>query len=165
MTKSVRALASVAVAALAAMGVAFAQTSITIPTLQNVDPVHDLFNDVVRGQPKAGNQYVTGGQISGTNAYHNGGVASTAFTYTFAAGEKYFLIQPAGTLATGTLTTEAHPGPGQQECFFSTQTQTALTWTANTGQTMDSSAPSAGVASTLQCIIYDSAKTTWYRIQ
>lgn len=153
-------LAAGALLALLGGSAAFAQ----IPRVTSVSPT-DLFQDVVNGIPGPGNSYATGAQVSGISAYKNGGVVSTAWTYTFTSGQQYYFVQPAGTLATGTLTTEANPGDGQRECFFSTQTQTAITWTANTGQTIDGSKPTAGVANTLQCMIYVAASASWFRIQ
>lgn len=139
---------------------AFAQ----IPKVTSVGPT-DLFQDVVSGNPGVGNSYATAAQVNGVSGYKNGGAVLTAWTYTFATGQRYFYIKPAGTLATGALTTEVSPGDGQVECFFSTQTQTALTWTASTGQTLDSSVPTAGVANTLQCIQYNAPSAAWFRVQ
>lgn len=141
-------------------GLAFAQ-SISVPMLQNVGPT-DLFQDVVGGQPQAQSKYVTAAQIAGVPGYVNGGAVLTAFTFTYGNSQEYYFIQPAGTLATGTLTTAPNPGDGQRECFFSTQTQTAITWTANTGQSL-ANAPTAGVANSGQCMTYSAATSTWYR--
>lgn len=141
-------------------GLAFAQ-SIPVPFLSVVN-TSDAIQDVPKGVPYAGNQYVTPAQIAGVPGYVNGGVAVTAWTYTFGNSVTDYFIQPAGTLATGTITTAANPSDGQRECFLSTQTQTALTWTANTGQTV-SGAPTAGVANTTYCMTYNLAAATWYR--
>lgn len=53
------------------------------------------------------------------------------------------IINPAGTLATGTLTLPANPREGQEFEFVSTQTQTALTVAANTGHTLNGTAVTA----------------------
>ena len=92
----------------------------------------------------------------------DGGAVSTAFTFTFGNTQTNYIIRPAGTLATGTLTAAPNPADGQRECFLSTQTQTALTWNANTGQSI-SGAPTAGVANTAVCMVYEAAAATWYR--
>lgn len=112
--------------------------------------------------PAAGNKYASVGSAAGTWTYVNGGAQTTGFSVTFVNGQVSYFIQPAGTLATGTLTTEPNPGDGKRECFLSTQTQTALTWTANTGQTIASSVPASGVANSPRCIQYSSATATWY---
>lgn len=122
----------------------------------------DAFPYVLHGVPSARTLYTTPGAISGTPVYSNGGAQLTAWTHTMGDTEVNFFIQPAGTLATGTLTTAANPGDGQRECFLSTQTQTAITWTANTGQSL-ANAPTAGVAMTPQCMTYQKSAATWYR--
>jgi hypothetical protein len=94
----------------------------------------------------------------------------TAFTITVPNGVSRLLLTPAGTLATGTITLPANPVDGQEVCLYSTQTQTALTLSANTGQTI-SNAITAMTANTRYC--YDYAGTTanaataanWYRSQ
>jgi hypothetical protein len=147
------------VALLLGIGVALAQTIIpVVPTIGT----NDYFQDVPNGNPGVGNVYAKAAQIAGVPGYVNGGVAVTAFTYTFGNSVTDYFIQPAGTLATGTLTTAANPSDGQRECFLSTQTQTALTWNANTGQSI-SGAPTAGVANTPYCMTYNLAALTWYR--
>ena len=92
----------------------------------------------------------------------------TAFSITVGAGVSRLMLTPAGTLATGTITLPAAPVDGQEVCIFDTQTQTALTLSANTGQTI-SNAVTALTANTRVCYVY--AGTTanagtaanWYR--
>ena len=48
------------------------------------------------------------------------------------------VINPAGTLATGTVVMPTNPTDGQTLTIFSTQTQTALTLTPGTGDTVNS---------------------------
>jgi hypothetical protein len=155
-------IAGGAALSLAGIGVAVAQ--VFVPSVLQVNP-NDLIAVLVHGNVGPSASYATQVQLTGPVGYHDDGVQTTAFTYTFASGQVNYVIRPAGTLATGTLRTEANPGDGQRECFFSTQTQTALTWTANTGQTMGSDKPTAGVANTLQCIMYEAASATWHRVQ
>lgn len=57
------------------------------------------------------------------------------------------IINPAGTLATGTVLLPANPADGQKLSITSTQTQTALTVTAATGDSVVGG-PSALVAKT-----------------
>jgi hypothetical protein len=103
--------------------------------------------------------------ISGTNGLlqsYDYQVLTTAFTYTFAAGTQVLVINPAGTLATGTITMPASPADGMTIRFSSSQIITALTVSANTGQSIVSAvttlAAGGGAA-----YIYRLANTTWYR--
>lgn len=143
------------------MAQTFPSNTVVLPLVPNVSQ-GDYVQVLPGGQAYVGNKYAPAGQVAGSPSYVNGGVATTGFSYTFANGQVNYFIQPAGTLATGTLTTEPNPGDGKRECFLSTQTQTALTWSANTGQSI-SNAPTAGVAMTPICITYSAASATWYR--
>jgi hypothetical protein len=103
--------------------------------------------------------------ISGTNGLlqsYDYQVLTTGFTYTFAAGTQVLVINPAGTLATGTITMPASPADGMTIRFSSSQIITALTVSANTGQSIVSAvttlAAGGGAA-----YIYRLAATTWYR--
>ena len=148
------------VGAMAAAGIALAQTY--PPPVVGTVGTADLFQDVVNGTGQSQSNYASAAQIAGVPGYVNGGVAVTAWTYTFGNSTTDYFIQPAGTLATGTLTAAASPSDGQRECFLSSQTQTALTWSANTGQTMNN-APTAGVANVPACMTFSKASATWYR--
>lgn len=132
-----------------------------VPKVANVGTA-DCFMDVVGGFPTAQGYCAPAAAIAGVPGYVNGGAQTTGFSFTFGNTQTSYFIQPAGTLATGTLTTAANPADGQRECFLSTQTQTALTWNANTGQSMNN-APSAGVAMTPVCMQFSLATATWYR--
>jgi hypothetical protein len=87
-------------------------------------------------------------------------VLTTAFTYTFAAGTTVLVINPAGTLATGTITFPAAPVDGMTVTFSSTQTITALTLAGN-GKTIVSAATilPANQATTY---VYRLSNTSWY---
>lgn len=152
--------ASVASVALVAAGFAIAQA--VIPTLSAINST-DLVQVVPNAMPGPGNKYAAAGLVSGSPTYVNGGAVLTAFTYTFLNGEVNYFVQPAGTLATGTLTTEPNPGDGKVECFTSTQTQTALTWTANTNQTINAGVHAAATLGVPNCIQYSAATGTWYQ--
>lgn len=134
---------------------------VTLPNVVSVGTT-DRIEVVVGGVPTTQSKFASASQINGVVGYSNGGAVSTAWTKTMGDSETNFFIQPAGTLATGTLTTSANPGDGQRNCFLSTQTQTAITWTANAGQAL-SNAPTAGVAMVPQCMQYSAATATWYR--
>lgn len=145
----------------AAGGVAIAQLNVNPATVLSVGTA-DLFQDIVAGAPSPSSRYASAAQIAGVPGYVNGGAVVTAWAFTFGNAQTDYFIQPTGTLATGVLTTAPNPGDGQRECFLSTQTQTAITWTANTGQSL-ANAPTAGVAMTPQCMTYSAATLTWYR--
>lgn len=102
--------------------------------------------------------------ISGTNGLlqsYDYQVLTTGFTYTFAAGTQVLVINPAGTLATGTITMPASPADGMTITVESTQQVTAVTVSANTGQSI--------VGAAVQLIpnqplswVYRLTNTTWY---
>lgn len=86
---------------------------------------------------------------------------TTGFSYTFAAGTTVLVMNPAGTLATGTITMPAAPVDGMTISFSSTQAITALTVAGNTGQSIvgNPSTMNAGGAATF---VYRLSNTTWY---
>ena len=86
---------------------------------------------------------------------------TTGFSYTFAAGTNVLVINPAGTLATGTITMPASPADGMTITFSSTQTITALTVSANTGQSIVSAA-TVLPARQATTYVYRLSNTTWY---
>jgi hypothetical protein len=88
-------------------------------------------------------------------------VLTTGFSYTFATGITTLLIEPAGTLATGTITMPASPADGMVVTFSSTQQITALTVAANTGQTINGNSVQAIPNQPLSWV-YRLTNTTWY---
>jgi hypothetical protein len=104
-------------------------------------------------------------KIDGTNgviqAYDFQALA-TGFTYTFAAGTQTLVINPAGTLATGTITMPAAPADGMVITFSSSQIITALTVSANSGQSIVSAVTTLAAGGGAK-YIYCLANTTWYR--
>ena len=103
-------------------------------------------------------------KIDGTNGLlqqYDYQVSTTGFSYTFAAGTTNLVMNPAGTLATGTITMPAAPADGMTITFSSTQAITALTVAGNTGQSIvgNPTSMSAGGATTL---VYRLSNTTWY---
>ena len=103
-------------------------------------------------------------KLDGTNGLiqqYDYQVLTTAFSYTFAAGTQTLIINPAGTLATGTITMPAAPADGMVITVESTQIITALTLSGNTGQSI------VGVPATLfpnqpLSYVYRLSNTTWY---
>jgi hypothetical protein len=146
-------------------GYAFAQT-VPVPNVTNIGQ-NDLVQIIPGGQPTSGNVYAAAGRVGGQYEYSYQ-VPITAFTITPANGINFLYLNPAGTLATGTLNMPATPGDGQRFCLEDTQTQTAITISANTGQSLASvgpTLPTALVANTVYCWFYRSANATWYQTQ
>jgi len=103
-------------------------------------------------------------KVDGTNGVlqsYDYQVLTTAFTYTFAAGTTTLIAVPAATLATGTITMPASPADGMVVTFSSTQQITALTVSANTGQTLVGTSTQA-VPNQPISYIYRLTNTTWY---
>ena len=103
--------------------------------------------------------------LSGTNGLlqaYDYQVLTTGFSYTFAAGTQVLVINPAGTLATGTITMPASPSDGMTIRFSSSQIITLLTVSANTGQSIVSAVTSLALGGGA-VYIYRLANTTWYR--
>lgn len=103
--------------------------------------------------------------LSGTNGLlqsYDYQVPTTGFSYTFAAGVQTLILNPAGTLATGTITMPASPSDGMTVRFSSSQIITLLTVNANTGQSIVSAVTSLALGGGA-VYIYRLANTTWYR--
>lgn len=153
-------------AGLFALGSIPAHAQVSVP-LRGPMSQTDLVQVIPNGQPSAQSVYAYPGQISSTAGYTYA-VVVTAFALTPFDTTMFVYINPAGTLATGTLTLPAHPGDGQRFSFESTQTQTAITVAANTGQTIASyggAALTAGVANTIYTWMYIANQATWVRLQ
>lgn len=146
-------------AGLLAAGSAFAQVP-TVPTVSSVGAT-DLIQDVVNGTPQAQSYYATAGLIGNTTSVAYS-VPVTAFTITQGVGTTWTIINPAGTLGTGTFTFNATPTNGSRACFVTTQTQSAVTFTGNTGQTV-TGAPTSMSAGTAVCFSYVSSVSTWFK--
>jgi len=89
-------------------------------------------------------------------------VLTTGFTYTFASGITTLLAQPAGTLATGTITMPGTPADGMVITFMSTQEVTALTIAGNTGQSIGGTQTTQLPANSAMSFVYRQSNTTWY---
>lgn len=90
-------------------------------------------------------------------------VPTTGFSITATQTQSTLILKPAGTLATGTITMAASPMDGQEFRATSTQIITALTVSANAGQSIIAApttlSPGLGFG-----YIYVLADTTWYRL-
>jgi hypothetical protein len=103
-------------------------------------------------------------KIDGTNGLlqqYDYQIPTTGFSYTFAAGTTTLIMNPAGTLATGTIIMPAAPADGMTITFSSYQQITALTLNGNTGQTVVSKVLTLP-ANQATTYVYRLAATTWY---
>lgn len=103
-------------------------------------------------------------KLDGTNGLlqsYDYQVPTTGFSYTFAAGIQTLIMNPAGTLATGTITMPASPSDGMTITISSSQTITALTLQGNTGQSISNTITSLPANTTAQ-YLYRLSNTTWY---
>jgi hypothetical protein len=141
-------------------GYAFAQVVNQPQTNVNQN---DLVQIIKAGQGTAQSVYAPAGMVGGEVQYAYS-VPVTAFTITPASNVWFVLLNPAGTLETGTLTMPANPGDGQKLCLMDSQTQTAITIAANTGQSLASygvTTPTALVANTVYCWFYIKSQAAW----
>ena len=87
----------------------------------------------------------------------------TGFAITIASGIGPLLLNPAGTLASGTVTMPAAPIDGQIVRLGSTQAVTTLSVAANTGQTINGAITTIA-ANGFATWIYAAGITKWMRI-
>lgn len=150
---------TIAVALLGIAGFAFAQS--VVPKVTNVGPT-DVFQDIVGGAPSAGNKYATAAQINAVQGYHNLGTVSTDPAYVNTNGVFNIFAHASGTITLVTITMEPNPADGKRVCYWADQTTTTLTWTANTGQSIDSNKHAAGVQYQSNCMTYVASSATWF---
>lgn len=147
-------------------GLALAQFTGQMPTPNSVQFLHqnDLTSVVVSGQASATTPFASLAQVGSLKGYSYQ-VPVTGFSITVGTNAGLLYLNPAGTLATGTITLPPNPSDGQYFCWMSTQTQTAVTITAGAGQTLAGIATeTAGVANTQYCRMFVTANNTWYRV-
>lgn len=98
-------------------------------------------------------------------------VPTTGFSITIGSGPPVvnkLILDPAGTLASGTITMPASPVDGQVIEITSSATITALTVSANAGQSIKNAPTTLVVSATGPqgySFIYHTANTTWYRLR
>ena len=90
-------------------------------------------------------------------------VPTTGFAVVIPDAVQRLLLDPAGTLATGTITMPAAPQDGQLCRISSTQDVTALTHSPNAGQTLKGALTSLAANMPGGEWIYVAANSTWYR--
>lgn len=150
-------------AALVFAAAALAQ-SIPVPQVQSIGQA-DLVQVIPNGQPSAQSVYATAGAVAGVLQYSQQ-TPLTGFAITVPNATSFLYLTPAGTLATGTVTMEASPvSDGQNFCFQSTQINTAITFTANTGQSFGGIANLTAypTPNTRLCWFFNASTATWYR--
>lgn len=86
----------------------------------------------------------------------------TGFAYTVPNGTPALVLTPAGTIAAGTITMPPNPPDNQPLRLTCSQTVTALTISANAGQTVVG-APTTITPATPVEFFYNVANATWYR--
>jgi hypothetical protein len=149
-------------AALLGLGAAAMAQTISVPYVQSLNQ-NDAVAVVSHSQPSAQSKFAAPGWIGGQEQYSYQ-VPLTGFAITIPAHTSVMMINPAGTLATGAFTMEANPSDGQRVCIVSTQTQTAMTVSGNTGQTIGGAAAATALAANTQvCYRYIGVTSTWYR--
>ena len=158
-----RALLSAAAFAALAAAVLAQVVSPLVPSMHQNDTVQ--VNPY--GAPSAQSVFAPPGAIAGIDQYSYQ-VPLTAFAITVPSYVSELYLNPAGTLATGTLTMMATPSDGQRFCLEDSQTQTAITISANTGQTLTAgtyglATPTALVANTRYCWRYFGSQAAWVR--
>lgn len=94
---------------------------------------------------------------------------TAGFIITIPNNATVLIIDPAGTLSTGTIVMPAAPADGQMATVTSTQTITSLTVSANTGQSIKNAPYTLSAAlGTLVwsgfSMIYRVSNKTWYRV-
>jgi hypothetical protein len=90
-------------------------------------------------------------------------VLTTGFSYTFATGITTLIAQPAGTLATGTITMPGSPADGMVVTITTTQEVTALTISGNAGQSIGGTQTTQLPANSALSFVYRLSNTTWYK--
>ena len=87
---------------------------------------------------------------------------TTGFSQAINNGISTLVLDPAGTLATGTVTMPSAPGDGQTVQIKTSQAIAALTIAAPGGATVTGAMPfSMAIGQTIDCL-YRAANTTWY---
>lgn len=150
------------IAVLAGFGMAAALAQSSNPLMLSIGQA-DQVQIIPGGVGSARSQYGNAGWVGGLEQYSYQ-VPLTGFAITVPNHTSVMMINPAGTLATGAFTMEPNPSDGQRVCFISTQTQTAVTFAANTGQTLGGTAGLTAMAANSQlCYRYIGVTATWYR--
>jgi hypothetical protein len=152
-------LIAAGVGLLAFAGVAISQ-SVSVPQVSLLNAT-DLFQVIPFGRPTSGNVYATPSLITSQYGYQKYGSGATGL-YTFAANQGYIVLHNGTTIAALSIVLAAAPSDGARECIFSSDTVTAITISANTGQSINNAA-TALTANVGVCYIYSLSNLTWDR--
>lgn len=87
---------------------------------------------------------------------------ATGFSLTLGNNDLDVILDPAGVLATGTITMCPAPVDAQKVKIWTSQTVTALTMAANAGQSLANGAPTTIAAGKSITSIYKASNTKWY---
>jgi hypothetical protein len=158
--KFFRAIPAAVLSALLGLG----GSSLAQQTPPVLSPMHqgDLVQVVPNGLAGAQSVYASPGAIGGQESVSYQ-VPVTGFSITIPNNISLLFLNPAGTLATGTIIMPAVPNDGQRVCWTSNQIQTAVTVSANTGQTLAGAATeTAGAVGSRYCRTYIALTATWY---
>ena len=90
-------------------------------------------------------------------------VPLTGFALTIDAVISTLILDPAGTLASGTITMPVNPSDGQIVRVASSKAITSITFSPNTGQAI-ANAPTSFNAGDGYEFVYAAAQTTWYEL-
>lgn len=88
---------------------------------------------------------------------------AAAASITIANGAQALVLDPAGTIATLTVTLAPAPKDGESVIISSSQIVTTLTLSPNAGQTISNAATSLTAGGSCR-YLYRAANTKWYRI-
>ncbi len=91
-------------------------------------------------------------------------VPLTGFAITIPNGVKTLILNPAGTLSAGSITTPSTPYDTQEIRILTSQTISTLTMVANAGQSLANAYATTLTAGTGIAYIYNLASTTWFRL-
>lgn len=92
-------------------------------------------------------------------------VPITGFTLTLTVDQSVTSLNPAGTLASGTIVFPATGVDGKSVSIWSSQTITALTLSTTNGATFVPAAPTTIAAAAQLEFVYDLANNQWHRFQ
>lgn len=102
-------------------------------------------------------------RIPSINNNYTYNAAASGFSITVAFGITSVILNPSGTLATGTVITPANPIDGQTLSITSSQNITSFTFTSNSGQTIKN-APTSLTGGTGVNFQYVLSIKTWFRL-
>ena len=158
-------IVSVVMTLLTCSGLAFAQTAV-IPQAQVLHQ-NDLDQILPLGSPAQGGLYVALPAASAMEFYQVISPSGAGFVITPTNFVTFLLLSSSTTLATGGLFMEAGPADGQRFCVEDTGVQSAITISANTGQTLYTntsiSTPTNFAAGTVYCWLYVGTLAEWLR--